>query len=159
VNQVNIVERPEILVVGYAARTTPAAEADPTRAQLPALWQRAGAPGAFAHVPGRVDENLYAVLTDYESDHHGAYTQIVGIAVRSAARLPEGMVAVRVPGVPVMKLEARGPMPQALVECWQEVWKHTESGATPTRAFTTDVEVHHPAGADLYIAVFPPLPG
>ena len=151
-----IVERPEMLVVGYAARTTPAAEADPSRAQLPALWQRAGAPGAFAHVPARVDENLYAVLTDYESDHRGAYTQIVGIAVHTAARLPEGMVAVRVPGVPVMKLEARGPMPQALIEAWQQVWQHTESGAAPTRAFTTDVEVHHAEGADLYIAIFPP---
>ena len=65
----NIVDRPEILVVGYAARTTPAAEADPSRAQLPSLWQRAGAPGAFAHVPGRVDENLYAVLTEGATSH------------------------------------------------------------------------------------------
>lgn len=151
-----IVERPEMLVVGYAVRTSPAIEADPSRAQLPALWRRAGAPGAFAHVPARVDENLYAVLTDYESDHRGAYTQVVGIAVHTAARLPEGMVAVRVPGVPVMKLEARGPMPQALIEAWQQVWKHTESGASPARAFTTDVEVHHPDGADLYIAVLMP---
>jgi len=151
-----IVDRPEMLVVGYAVRTSPAIEADPSRAQLPALWRRAGAPGAFAHVPARVDENLYAVLTDYESDHRGAYTQVVGIAVHTAARLPEGMVAVRVPGVPVMKLEARGPMPQALIEAWQQVWKHTETGASPARAFTTDVEVHHPDGADLYIAVLMP---
>lgn len=151
-----IVERPEMLVVGYAVRTSPAIEADPSRAQLPALWRRAGAPGAFAHVPARVDENLYAVLTDYESDHRGAYTQVVGIAVHTAARLPEGMVAVRVPGVPVMKLEARGPMPQALIDAWQQVWKHTESGASPARAFTTDLEVHHPDGADLYIAILPP---
>ncbi len=152
-----IVDRPEILVVGYAARTSNVTEADPARAQLPALWARAGAPGAFAHVPGRADENLYAVVTDYESDHHGAYTQIVGIAVRTAARLPEGMVAVRAPGVPSMKLEARGPMPGALADCWQQVWKHTEAGATPARAFTTDVEVHHPEGVDLYVAVMPPV--
>ena len=150
-----IVDRPEVLVVGFAVRTTNAAEMDPARAQLPALWGRAGAPGAFAHVPGRVDENLYAVLTDYENDHHGAYTQIVGIAVHTAARLPEGMVAVRVPGVQAMLLEARGPMPGALIEAWQQVWKHTESGGTPARAYTTDLEIHHRAGADLYIAVLP----
>ncbi|WP_055481435.1 effector binding domain-containing protein [Sphaerimonospora mesophila] len=150
-----IVDRPEVLVVGYAVRTTNAAEADPARAQLPGLWTRAGSPGAFAHVPGRVDENLYAVLTDYESDHTGAYTQIVGIAVRTAARLPEGMVAVRVPGVPAMLFEARGQMPGALLETWQQVWKHTESGGTPVRAHTTDLEVHHPAGVDLYVAVLP----
>ncbi|MEZ0076957.1 GyrI-like domain-containing protein [Planotetraspora sp. GP83] len=150
-----IVDRPEVLVVGYAVRTTNAAEADPSRARLPALWARAGAPGAFAHVPGRVDENLYAVLTDYESDHHGAYTEVVGVAVHTAARLPEGMVAVRAPGVPALMLEARGPMPGALVEAWQYVWKHTESGGAPARAFTTDLEIHHPGGADVYVAVLP----
>ncbi|WP_214107701.1 GyrI-like domain-containing protein [Acrocarpospora catenulata] len=150
-----IVDRPELLVVGHAVRTTNAAEADPARAQLPGLWSRAGVPGAFAHVPGRVDENLYAVLTDYESDHNGAYTQVVGVAVHTATRLPEGMVAVRVPGVPAMHLEVRGPMPQTLVEAWQYLVKHTESGAAPARAFTTDVEVHHPAGADLFIAILP----
>ncbi|WP_067185643.1 GyrI-like domain-containing protein [Microtetraspora niveoalba] len=150
-----IVDRPEVLVVGHAVRTTNAAEADPAGALLPALWARAGAPGAFAHVPARVDENLYAVLTDYESDHNGAYTQVVGVAVHTAARLPEGMVAVRAPGVPAMRLEARGPMPDALLDAWQQVWKHTEAGGIPPRAFTTDVEIHHPAGVDLYVAVLP----
>ncbi|GAA3226243.1 MULTISPECIES: GyrI-like domain-containing protein [Nonomuraea] len=149
----DVIERAELIVVGFAVRTTNADEMDPGRAKLPTLWQRAGAPGAFAHVPGRVDENLYAVLTDYESDHNGAYTQIVGTGVRTVPRLPEGMVAVRVPAAQSLKLEVRGPMPQALVDAWQQVWKHTESGGTPSRAFTTDLEVHHPEGADLYIAV------
>ncbi|WP_406313077.1 effector binding domain-containing protein [Streptosporangium sp. NBC_01639] len=149
-----VVDRPEMIVVGHAVRTSNADETEPGRGRLGALWARAGVPGAFAHVPGRVDENIYAVLTDYESDHHGAYTQIVGVAVRTAAALPEGMVAVRVPRSQALKLEARGPMPGALQEAWQRVWKHTESGGTPPRAFTTDVEIHHPAGVDLYVAVF-----
>ncbi|GAA2869973.1 GyrI-like domain-containing protein [Streptosporangium fragile] len=152
-----VVDRPEMLVVGHAVRTSNADEMEPGRGRLGALWARASVPGAFAHVPGRVDENVYAVLTDYESDHHGAYTQIVGVAVRTAAALPEGMVAVRVPGVPSLKLEARGPMPDALLESWQQLWKHTESGGIPARAFTTDLEVHHPGGVDLYAAILPPL--
>ncbi|MDF5755329.1 effector binding domain-containing protein [Spongiactinospora sp. TRM90649] len=155
----NIVDRPEVLVIGFAVRTANADEMDPSRARLPALWGRAGAPGAFAHVPGKIDENLYAVMTDYQSDHNGAYTQVVGVAVRSAAALPEGMVAVRVPRATAMKVEARGQMPGALVESWQHLWKHTESGASPARAFTTDLEVHHPGGVDLYIAVLPPRQG
>ncbi|MFI6504259.1 GyrI-like domain-containing protein [Nonomuraea typhae] len=149
----DVTERAELLVVGFAVRTTNADEMDPSRARLGALWQRAGAPGAFAHVPGRIDENLYAVLNDYESDHNGAYTQVVGVAVRTVPRLPEGMVAVRVPAGPALTLAARGPMPQALIETWQQVWKHTESGGTPPRAFTTDLEVHHAEGADLYLAI------
>ncbi|MGA4995782.1 GyrI-like domain-containing protein [Nonomuraea bangladeshensis] len=149
----NVTERAELTVVGWVVRTSNADEMDPARARLPALWQRAGAPGVFAHVPGRIDENLYAVLTDYESDHNGAYTQIVGVGVRTAPRLPEGMVAVRVPARQALLVEARGQLPQALVEAWQRVWKHTESGGVPPRAFTTDVEVHHPDGVDLYLAI------
>jgi predicted transcriptional regulator YdeE len=152
-----VVDRPEMLVVGHAVRTSNADEMEQGRGRLGTLWARAGSPGAFAHVAGRVDENLYAVLTDYESDHHGSYTQIVGVAVRSAAALPEGMVAVRVSAVPSMKLEARGQMPDALLDAWQQVWKHTESGGTPPRAFTTDVEIHHRDGVDLYVAVFPSM--
>jgi len=150
---VDVTERNEVIVVGIAVRTTNADEMDPARAKLPVLWRRAGSPGAFAHVPGRLDENLYAVLTDYESDHHGAYTQIVGIAVRTVPRLPEGMVAVRVPAAQVLRVQARGPMPQAMIDAWQRVWKHAESGGTPARSFSTDLEVHHRGGADLYIAV------
>ncbi|SDK74470.1 GyrI-like domain-containing protein [Nonomuraea jiangxiensis] len=149
----DVIDRAELTVVGFAVRTSNADELDPARAKLPTLWQRAGAPGAFAHVPARVDENLYAVLTDYESDHNGAYTQVVGIGVRTVPRLPEGMVAVRVPAAQALRLQARGPMPQALVDAWQEVWKHTEAGGTPARAFTTDLEVHHRDGVDLYIAI------
>ncbi|MER7130651.1 GyrI-like domain-containing protein [Streptosporangium saharense] len=152
-----VVDRSELLVVGHAVRTSNAEELEQGRGRLGALWARASVPGAFAHVPGRIDENLYAVLTDYESDHHGSYTQIVGVAVRSAAALPEGMVAVRVPGVQTLKVEARGPMPGALIEAWQQVWKHTESGGSPARAFTTDLEIHHAGGADLYVAVFPSM--
>ncbi|RJL30350.1 GyrI-like domain-containing protein [Bailinhaonella thermotolerans] len=148
-----VLDRAEFFVVGYAVRTSNAAEADPARALLPALWGRASQPGAFAHVPGRMDENLYAVLTDYESDHRGAYTQIVGVAVTSPAAIPENLVAVRVPAARCLRLSARGPMPQALLDTWAEVWKHTESGGSPARSFTTDVEIHHEEGADLYLAI------
>ncbi|MGK5550146.1 GyrI-like domain-containing protein [Actinomadura kijaniata] len=143
------VEREELQVIGFAVRTTNEAEADPSRGVLKGLWARAGAPGAFDHVEFRADDRLHAVLTDYQSDEHGAYTQIVGVKVTRLAGPPEGMVAVRVPAARCLKLEARGPMPHALIETWQQVWKHTD----PPRAFTTDLEVHTDEGADLLIAV------
>lgn len=148
-----VVDRPTLLVAGYPVRTTNAAEAEPQRAQLPGLWQRAMAPGAFDQVARRVDGRLYAVLTDYESDHQGAYTEVVGVAVTSAADVPEGLVLVRVPAARCLEVKARGPMPQALIEAWRSVWRRTDSGGVPARAFTTDLEVHTEEGADLYLAV------
>lgn len=147
-----LVDRDELLIEGYAVRSSNAAEADPTRAQLPGLWQRARMPTAFAGVSGRLDDRLYAVLTDYESDHRGSFTQIVGVAVADLVDLPEGLVAVRVPAARCLLLPARGPMPQALIAAWHRAWRHTDSGATPARSFTTDLEIHHADGADLYLA-------
>jgi len=97
------------------------------------------------------------VLTDFERGEDGAFTQVVGVAVHAATGLPEGMVAVRVPGVPAMLFRARGPRPAALVEAWEQVCAHVASGAPPARAFTTDLEIHHPDGVDLYIAILPPF--
>ncbi|MEV6596591.1 effector binding domain-containing protein [Actinoplanes sp. NPDC051346] len=148
-----LVDRPELLVAGYAVRTDNAAEADPARGQLPGLWQRATAPDAFAGVPGRADDRMYAVLTDYESDHHGAYTQIVGVAVTDSTAVPDAMTTVRVPAARCLLVPARGPMPQALIEAWRGVWRHTDAGVTPARTFTTDLEIHHADGADIYLAV------
>lgn len=143
------VDRDELLVIGIAVRTTNEAEADPSRGLLGGLWARAGAPGTFDHVASRADDRLYAVLTDYESDENGAYTQVVGVRVTRLTGPPEGMVAVRVPAARCLKTEARGPMPGALIEAWRQVWKHTD----PLRAFTTDLEVHTDEGADLLVAV------
>ncbi|MFF5076727.1 GyrI-like domain-containing protein [Actinoplanes sp. NPDC000266] len=147
-----LAEQDEVVVIGYAVRTHNADEADPARARIPGLWQRATAPGAFDGVEGRRDQRLYAVLTGYESDHHGAYTQIVGVAVTESAAVPGGMATARVPAGKYLLVEARGAMPAALIEAWATAWRHTESGATPPRAFTTDLEIHHEEGADLYLA-------
>lgn len=149
----HLTDRDALLIVGHAARTTNTAESDPHQAMIPALWAKARTPGAFDHVPGRTDNRLYAVLTDYDTDHTGPYTQIVGVAVSSLQDLPEGLVAVRVPAAHCLTQQARGPMPQALIEAWHNIWKHTESGGDPARTFTTDLEIHHNKGADIYLAI------
>jgi predicted transcriptional regulator YdeE len=148
-----LVDRLARVIVGYAVRTTSAAEADPARAQLPALWARARLPGAFGRVSSRADERLFAVLTDYESDRNGAWTQVVGVAVTSLDGLHEGLVAVQAPAARCLRLAARGAMPQALTQAWQEARSYTETGRAPVRAFTTDLEIHDDGGADLYLAV------
>ncbi|GIF13707.1 GyrI-like domain-containing protein [Actinoplanes teichomyceticus] len=147
------VDRAEVLVAGYALRTTTnAAEADPATAGLPGLWRRALDPDAFTRVTGRLDDRMYAVLTDYESDHRGAYTQVVGVAVGDPGGAG-GLTVVRVPAARCLLRTVRGPMPRALITAWQDIWRHTDAGAEPARAFTTDLEVHHAGGADIYLAV------
>jgi len=139
-------------VLGHVARTANALEGQPERAQLPRLWSHAPELAA-AHGPDR----LRAVYFDYEGDHEAPYTVLVGVEVPERvepADAPEGMALVSVPAADCLVFPARGPMPQAVVDAWQEVWDAFPSGTTG-RAYSFDVEVYGPQGADLYIAVRP----
>lgn len=135
------VDEPERWIVGVATRTCNADEMRPDRARLPRLWQRAARTGP-------ADAEMVAVLTDYESDHGGEYTQIVGRSVPGPPQLDEGLVAVRIPAGRYARIVAEGELPGAIVEAWQQVWAAQETGAL-RRSFRTDFEIwpasHAPA--------------
>lgn len=138
-------------VAGHAIRTTNAAEGS-GEGLIPGLWTRATSDGALLDSPGRVDDRLYAVLFDYQSDQDGAYTQIVGVGVNDPALLPSGVAVVAPGSEERVEFQVRGQMPAALIESWGEVWRRTARG-TLVRAFSVDVEVHQPDGsATLLIA-------
>lgn len=138
-------------VVGHAIRTSNAAEAS-ADGLIPGLWTRVAADERLLTLPGRVDDRLYAVLFDYESDQDGAYTQIVGVGVDDAVDVPPGTALVAPGGEERVAYDATGQMPAALVKSWGEVWRRTAAGSM-TREFTVDIEVHERSGsATLLIA-------
>src|SRR5205823_9688219 len=53
--------------------------------------------GIQAKIPDKVGSNIYAVYSDYASDHNGAYTYVIGAMVKDGTAPPEGMVAIRIP--------------------------------------------------------------
>jgi predicted transcriptional regulator YdeE len=142
----------EARVVGISVRTRNADEGDPQKAKIGALWQRFFADGIAAKT-GTVDPGkTLAVYTDYESDHQGAYTLVVGCAVTGAPPVPAGMVAVTIPAGEFDAFEAKGEMPKALNETWGAIWRHYEAGRAK-RAYTTDFEVHEKGSALVHIAL------
>jgi predicted transcriptional regulator YdeE len=56
--------------------------------EIGALWQHFYAQGIAAKIPNKKSENIYSVYIDYESDHTGAYTIVIGCEVNDAAALP-----------------------------------------------------------------------
>jgi predicted transcriptional regulator YdeE len=146
-----LVERGATLVLGLATRTTNAAEAEPATARIGKLWQRVFATGVPGRVPAPADPGRpHAVYTDYESDHHGEYTLVVGAAARGLEP-PPGLVAVSVPAGRYRLFVAEGPMPAALIETWGRIWAHYDRSSSERRAFGADLEVH---GADGKVEVY-----
>jgi predicted transcriptional regulator YdeE len=155
-----IVHRPGLVVVGIQVRTANRDEANPGTARIPALWARWA--NVAADLPPRTETELYAVYSDYESDHLGAYSLTIGHAVAPETVVPPEMARVVVPsGRYAVVTTRRGAMPGIVREAWQRVWAASDTELGGRRAFTVDYEVYDersrdPADAevDLHLSVF-----
>lgn len=133
-------------VIGLVTRTTNSAEEDPSTAQIPGLWERAL---RNPHIAGRSE--MIAVLTDYESDESGSYTQVVGFRASADDIISEGCVLVRVPDETRACVHRDGNDGDAIISAWQQIWKETSQGRLK-RLFTTDYEIHSPSGIDIHVS-------
>ncbi len=106
----------DLTIVGLAIRTRPEAAS----ADIPALWQRFFAEGIAARLPATGAE-VYALYCDYEGDHRGAYTMVLGVAVDAAAKLPDGLRRVRVPAGAFARFSLSGDPAQVVWRAWAHV--------------------------------------
>lgn len=124
-------------IIGISTRTTNAN--GQSAVDVERLWGRFWGEEIQKKIPNALNEEIYAVYTDYESDYQGAYTMIIGCAVSSVEEVPEGMVAQRIATDTYEKFVSKGPMPQAILATWMDIWKND---ATLNRAYRADFTVH-----------------
>lgn len=88
-------------------------------------------------IPNKVDNTVYSIYKDYESDHTKPYTTIQGCSVENLNDIPNGMIGRSFDGGDYVKLSAKGDLMKGLiVNKWKEIWKMDLK-----RAFTADYEV------------------
>ncbi|MBV9294249.1 MAG: AraC family transcriptional regulator [Acidobacteriaceae bacterium] len=147
-------------VVGIEARTSNARETT-TDAVIPKMWARLTNENLLGEIPKRVDANVVAVYSDYESDKDGPYSYLLGAKVSSAKDIPSGMISRKVvSGTYAMFTAKGGPPPQMIVDLWKRIWSLEKPGSLH-RAYQTDFEVYtgafanDPANAqvDVYIGL------
>ncbi|MET1260696.1 GyrI-like domain-containing protein [Flagellimonas sp. DF-77] len=124
-------------IIGISTRTTNAN--GQSAVDVERLWGRFWGEEIQNKIPNALNEEIYAVYTDYESDYQGAYTMIIGCAVSSVEEVPEGMVAHRIARDTYEKFVSKGPMPQAILATWMDIW---QNDATLNRAYRADFTVH-----------------
>jgi len=142
-------------IVGLAIRTTNAAEFDPSSAKIPELWERFGTErwaerleevGAFGPTT--------AVYSAYESDVTGSYQLLVGRQVRDSFPVTAPLHAVSTSQGPYLAFRCSGPLPQAVVDGWRDVWRYFASANVPARAYTADFEIYPDAApVEIWVAV------
>ena len=93
----------------------------------------------ISKIPNKISDEMLMIYTDYESDFTGEYTAIIGIAVSTLDDIPSGLIGREFKADNFKKFTAKGVMPQAVVDCWNDIWKRN---AELNRKYTYDFEVY-----------------
>lgn len=149
-----LVKKGPIEIIGISCRTTYSAG---PQHDIASLWQRFFQEGWQKKIENRLGEEIFAVYSAYEKDYTAPYTYTLGCPVRQPVEIPSGAVHITIPDATYAHLIAKGPIPQALVNLWKEVWK-----APLPRKYTVDFEIYGAAARDplhasidLFLAVEP----
>jgi predicted transcriptional regulator YdeE len=133
-------EEAEFAVIGIEARTNNTQESGADGA-IPKQWQRLFIEGVLNRIPGKLDQSIVAVYTNYASDWNGDYTYILGAKVKPGTKAPDGMVTVMLPTGKYVEFEsARGPGQEVVPEVWKRIWTYFQEPGNPARAYKSDFE-------------------
>lgn len=141
---------PEMKLVGITARTSNANEMNPQLAKISLTLQKYFQGGIACHIPNRKSTAVtYCAYTNYESDFTGAYTYFVGEAVTATNTIPEGLETLIIPSQKYIKFTTEsGPMPEVVINAWQDIWQMTSDDLGGERTYHTDFEVYDERATD-----------
>ena len=124
-------------IIGISTETTN--QNNQASTDLSKLWQRFYTEEISNKIPNKESDDVYAIYTDYESNYTGKYSTIIGHRVTTLADIPDGLVGREIKNDRLIKYTAKGEMPQAVVETWQEIWAND---IALYRTYNADFEVY-----------------
>lgn len=125
----------KFFVAGISVRTTNLN--GQSQKDISGLWSRFMKENIAAKTPNKINESLYGVYTDYESDYMGAYTTILGFRVNSIENLPEGLIAKTIPASTYRLYKSTGSLPDCVLNTWGQIWQ-----ADVKRKYIADFDVY-----------------
>ena len=139
-------------IIGISVRTTN--ENGQSAKDIGALWNKFITEGILENIPNKIDNTIYSIYTDYESDYTKPYTTILGCKVSTIEEIPTGMVTQTFDGGNYIKYVSKGDLTKGVVyEEWLKIWS-----SDLKRAYTADFEVYgekaqNPSDAEVEIFV------
>lgn len=132
-----------INIIGIAIRTTN--KNNQAAQDIPQLWKAFYTQQIQEHIPHKVNANIFAIYTAYESDFTAPYTTLIGCQVHTLDQVPEGMVAHSIPAGTYTKIIAKGNLNEGIVSKeWIKIW----NSSVLDRIYTSDFEVYGPKAQD-----------
>ena len=145
----NVQQHPGFYVAGITARTNNAQEMS-GNGKIGEVWQTFLQPGVAAKIPNKIGVDLIAVYSDYETDHTGHYTYLLGLPTTSSSQgMPVNLTVKHVPaGRYAVLSSGRGPLMKVVQEVWQRIWAMSPEELGGARAFQTDFEIYDQRASD-----------
>src|SRR3982751_4666784 len=124
-------------VLGITVRTTN--ENEQSSRDISALWAKFMSEEIAGQIPGKIEDTIYCVYTDYEKDFTKPYTTLLGCKVVSKpAVIPGGMSYREIAVGTYTQYTCKGNLSQGIVfDAWMEIW-----ASTVQRKYTADFEVY-----------------
>lgn len=155
---------PEIKLVGITTRTnnTQIFEINVETNKIAATVQKYFHNGLAEKLNNRKNPGTtFCVYTNYESDENGDYTYFIGEEVNDFDDIPEGFETLVIPTQNYAKFTNQaGPMPQACIQMWKDIWQMNPAELGGKRTYVADFEIydersrdHNNVILDLYIGI------
>lgn len=135
------VNHPGIFVAGIAARTTN--EDGKAQIDIGNLWTKFISENIAGQFQARVSDDIYCVYTDYENDHTGWYTAVLGCQI-AGPEDSEGMFTALIPKGTYRVYKPVGKFPDSVSDAWREIWRDCSS-----RSYIADYDLYK-AGAESF---------
>jgi len=123
-------------VIGIAIKTTN--ENGQAATDIGELWNKFMKQSIVNTIPNKIDTTIYAIYTDYESDHTKPYTTLLGCKVEHLNTIPDGMIGKTIEGGKYLKITTKGDITKGLIANeWMKIWQ-----SDLNRRYTADYEVY-----------------
>lgn len=128
----------EFQVIGISVRTTN--QNQQSQHDIGTLFSKFMTENIFEKIPNKESTDLYCLYTDYESDHLGAYTTIIGCRVSSLPTIPDGLVGKSISKSNYQVYKSVGKLPDCVGQTWMKIW----GDVSLTRKYTADFDIYGP---------------
>jgi predicted transcriptional regulator YdeE len=123
-------------LIGITVRTTN--QNEKAAKDIPNLWGKFMSENILGKIPNKIDDTIYCVYTDYESDHTQPYTTLIGCKVENLDEIPNGMIGKSFDGGNYVKMSTKGDLEKGIIiNEWFKIWEMDLN-----RTFTADFEVY-----------------
>ncbi|OJU82500.1 MAG: AraC family transcriptional regulator [Chlamydia sp. 32-24] len=149
--QKELVKMSEIKLIGLCVRTSYEQEINKMKGSIfPCVQKYFHQRLAKKILNCKSSGTTYCAYTKYESEHKGAYTYFIGEEVcEFTTELQEGFRQLVIPKQQYAKFTTTpAPMPDVIVNAWEEIWEMTPKQLGGHRSYKTDFEVYDERATD-----------